>query len=78
MDKISDVTANPEAGKLWGNILKQARASRGDVAQSTAENKNLQKMMGRMTVQKILKQAGDTIKPEQIQALNDALQKIKK
>lgn len=31
-----------------------------------------------MTVQKILKQAGDTIKPEQIQALNDALQKIKK
>ena len=31
-----------------------------------------------MTLQSLLKQAGDAVKPEQIKALNAALQKIKK
>jgi beta-galactosidase len=35
-------------------------------------------MMQRMTLQSMLKQAGDVIKPEEIKALNDALQRIKK
>ncbi len=31
-----------------------------------------------MTLQSMLKQVGDKIKPEEIKALNDALQKIRK
>ena len=35
-------------------------------------------MMAAMTLQSLLKQAGSAIRPEQIQSLNAALQKIKK
>ena len=58
--------------------LDKASASRGDVAESVKDNPALQRMMQRMTLQSMLKQAGDVIKPEDIKALNDALQKIKK
>lgn len=47
-------------------------------AESVKDNPALQRMMQRMTLQSMLKQAGDVIKPEDIKALNDALQKIKK
>ena len=59
-------------------LTAKASASRGDVAESVKDNPALQRMMQRMTLQSMLKQAGDVIKPEDIKALNDALQKIKK
>lgn len=59
-------------------LIQQTRASRGGVAQVASGNANLQKMMGRMTLQSILKQAGPAVSPEQIEAMNDALQNIKK
>ena len=59
-------------------LTAKASASRGDVAESVKDNPALQRMMQRMTLQSMLKQAGDVIKPEDIKALNIALQKIKK
>lgn len=59
-------------------LTAKASASRGDVAESVKDNPALQRMMQRMTLQSMLKQAGDVIKPEDIKALNNALQKIKK
>ena len=58
--------------------MAQASASRGDVAESVKDNAGLQKMMARMTLVSLLKQAGDAVSEEQIKALNDALQKIPK
>ena len=69
---------SPEANAIVQRLTDKASASRGDVAESVKDNPALQRMMQRMTLQSMLKQAGDVIKPEDIKALNDALQKIKK
>lgn len=77
-DTMGTLLAHPEAGKIVGALIAQASASRGDVAKSTSGNSNLQKMMAGMSLQSLLKQAGDAVKPEQVKALNSALQRIAK
>jgi len=77
-DTMGTLMQHPQAGAIVGRMMQAARASRGDVASATAGNANLERMMAGMTLQSLLKQAGPAIKPEQIQSLNDALQKIKK
>ena len=77
-DTLGELLAHPEAGKIVGALMAKASASRGDVAKSTSGNANLQKMMAGMSLQSLLKQAGDAVSPEQIKALNAALQRIRK
>lgn len=77
-DTMGEVMAHPKGAAILGQLIAQAAASRGDVAANTEGNANLEKMMAGMKIQSLLKQAGDAIKPEQIQALNKALQQIKK
>lgn len=77
-DTFGALMGNPHTAAIVGKIMDQARASRGDVAESASGNANLQKMMAGMSFQSLLKQAGDAIKPEQIKQLNAALQQIKK
>ena len=75
---LGEIAKSPEANAIVQRLTDKASASRGDVAESVKDNPALQRMMQRMTLQSMLKQAGDVIKPEDIKALNDALQKIKK
>ncbi len=77
-DTLGEIAKSPEANAIVQRLTAKASASRGDVAESVKDNPALQRMMQRMTLQSMLKQAGDVIKPEEIKALNDALQKIKK
>ena len=77
-DTLGELMQNPQTGAIVGKLMAQAAASRGDVAKSTAGNANLQKMLGRMSLAKILKQAGEAVKPEEIRQLNAALQLIRK
>ncbi len=77
-DTFGVLMANPQVQAILGPMMAAAIASRGDVAKSTSGNKNLQKMMATMSLKSMLKMAGDTIPPEQVQALNAALQKIRK
>ena len=77
-DTLGALMQHPKAGAIVGRMMQAARASRGDVANATAGNANLERMMAGMTLQSLLKQAGPAIKPEQIQNLNAALQQIKK
>lgn len=77
-DTLGELMSNPMSGAIVGRMMEAAAASRGDVATGTKDNANLQKMLARMSLASLLKQAGDAIKPEQIKALNTALQKIKK
>lgn len=66
------------ANAIVQRLMAQASASRGDVAESVKDNPALQRMMQRMTLVSLLKQAGDAVSEEQMKALNDALQKIPK
>ena len=77
-DTLGEIAKSPEANAIVQKLTAKAAASRGDVAESVKDNPALQRMMQRMTLQSMLKQAGDVIKPEEIKALNDALQRIKK
>lgn len=77
-DTMGTVQSYPAGAAILGKLMEQAVASRGEVAQSTSGNKNLEKMMAGMRVCDLLKKAGDTISKDQLQALNDALQKIKR
>ena len=77
-DKFGELMAHPEAGPLVGAMMTKIRSSRGDVAKSTAQNANLQKMMAGMRFESMLKQAGKAVTGEEIAALNRKLQKIRK
>jgi len=76
-DTLADLRANPEAGAIVNGMMEKGAASRGDVAEAVKDNPGLQRMMGRMTLISLLKQAGD-IEEESIKQLNRILQKIKK
>lgn len=77
-DTMGTLMRHPEAAVLVGQMMATARASRGEVAQATSGNANLEKMMAGMTMESLLKMAGPAIKREQITAFNEALQQITK
>lgn len=76
-DTLADLRANPEAGAIVNQMMEKGAASRGDVADAVKDNPALQRMMGRMTLISLLKQAGN-IDEESIKQLNRVLQKIRK
>lgn len=77
-DTMGEIMATSAGAAILGRMMEKARASRGDVAQSAGNNPVLQKMLAKMTVQSILKQAGGAVSGEEIKSLNAALQKIRK
>lgn len=77
-DTLGTLRAHPVTAKIIEALMAKASASRGDVATATAGNANLQRMMAGMTLQSLLKQAGDAVPPEAIKQLNDTLQQVKK
>ena len=58
-DKMSEIKASPKAGAILAELMAQAPGaeSRGDVAESVKDNPNLVRMMGRMTLESMLKKA---------------------
>ena len=74
---MADLRSNPQAGAVVEELMAKASASRGDVAEAVKDNPGLQRMMGRMTLISLLKQAGN-IDEESIRQLNRILQGIKK
>ncbi|MBR1757750.1 MAG: glycoside hydrolase family 2 protein [Lachnospiraceae bacterium] len=77
-DTMGTLQQNPATAAILGKVMAKAAASRGDVAASTAGNANLQKMMAGMTLESLLKQAGDAVPAEMVKQFNAALQQIKK
>ena len=77
-DTMGALQQNPQTAAILGKVMARAAASRGDVAKSTSGNANLQKMMAGMSLESLLKQAGDAVPAEMVKQLNDALQQIKK
>ena len=77
-DKLGVLMANPKTAPIVGKLMEKAAASRGDVAKSASGNENLNKMLGVMSLESLIKKAGDAVPPEAVSALNSALQKIPK
>ena len=77
-DTYGSLLADSRTAAIVGKLMEGAAASRGDVAESVKDNPNLVRMMSRLTLESLLNQAGDAVKPEQIKAINAALQKIRK
>ncbi len=76
-DTLSELRAHPRAGAIVEQMMARGAASRGDVAESVKDNPALQRMIGRMTLISLLKQAGN-IEEESIRQLNRVLQGIRK
>ena len=57
--------------------MVKGAASRGDVAESVMNNPALIRMLNRMTLIGMMKQAGE-VDPENVKQLNRILQRIKK
>lgn len=76
-DTLGELQANSEAGPIIERMMARGAADRGDVAESVKDNPALKRMMGRMTLMSLLKQAGN-IDEESIRQLNRVLQGIKK
>ncbi|MBE5797016.1 MAG: glycoside hydrolase family 2 protein [Clostridiales bacterium] len=77
-DKMGVLLQDPRTSAIVGRLMQQARKRRGDVAEATSGNAMLQRMMAEMTLESLLKQAGDSISAEAVLELNAALQKIPK
>ena len=75
-DKLADIKANPQAGAIIDQMMAKGASERGDVADAVKDNPGLQRMMGRMTLVSLLKQAGTD--DESIKQINRILQGIKK
>ena len=77
-DTLGTLNANSQAAALVAAFMAPLIASRGDVAQSASGNEALQRMMAAMSLESMLRQAGDAVSAEQIKDLNSKLQQIKK
>lgn len=77
-DKLGDLLAHPESAPLVNALMAKLHASRGDVAKEASKNPNLQAMLAQIPFQSLVKQAGDALPADEVRALNEALQMIKK
>ena len=75
-DTLGEIRQHPQAGAIVEAMMAKSAAERGDVADAVKDNPALQRMMGRMTMLSLLKQAGAD--EQTIKQLNRVLQGIKK
>lgn len=76
VDTFGDLRKNDKAKAVIDRTMKEAAASRGDVATRVQDNPALQRMMERMTFLSLLKQGGAD--EQSVQQLNRVLQSIPK
>lgn len=77
-DKMGEISKNAEGAALIADLMRTARASRGDVASSAAQNSMIQKMLDNTTVEGLVKMAAGAITPEMVVELNQKLCQIRK
>ena len=75
-DTLGEIRQHPQAGAIIEAMMAKSAAGRGDVADAVKDNPALQRMMARMTMVSLLKQAGAD--EQSIKQLNRVLQGIKK
>ena len=61
---------------MLDRIMAEGAASRGDVATSVKDNPDLQRMLGKMTLESLFKRGGGST--DQLKGINEVLQRFKK
>lgn len=77
-DTMADIKASPDGKLIVDEFMQRAAASRGDVAKDVEIPASLQEIVDRMTVATLLKYAGSAMTPDDVAALNAALNAIAK
>ena len=77
-DKMADLKSSAEAAPLVEELVQRAAAGRGDVAQNVELPESVQQMVDQMTLRTLLGYAGPTISPDDVAAVNAALNLIPK
>ena len=75
-DTLDEIRRSPEAGAVLDRIMAEGAASRGDVATSVKDNPDLQRMLGKMTLESLFKRGGGST--DQLKGINEVLQRFKK
>ncbi len=77
-DTMGALSQNPQTAAILEKMMQNMAAKRGDVAKEANNNANLQKMMAGLSLESLIRQAGDSVPQEMIRNLNATLQKIRK
>lgn len=77
-DTMADIKKSPQGAALLNAMMQKAVAARGDVAQGVQIPEEMQRMMDQTPLEKMLKQVGEVMSPEDIVQLNKVLCKIPK
>lgn len=77
-DTLGTIRKNTEGAEIVNRLIVQASKKRGDVAQGLERNEAMQQMLNKMTLEAIIKQAGDAIPKETVILLNQALNKLER
>ena len=75
-DTLNEIRQSPEAGAVLDRIMAAGAASRGDVATSVQDNPDLQRMLGKMTLESLFKRGGGST--DDLKGINEVLQRFKK
>lgn len=75
-DTLDEIHKSPEAGAVLDRIMAEGASSRGDVADAVKDNPDLQRMLGKMTLEGLFKRGGGST--EDLKGINDVLQRFKK
>lgn len=77
-DTRGEISAVPEGAVVMEHFMNVVSATRGEVAVGVELTKEMEDMLNRMTVEQMIKQAGDAVTEEFVLEINQALNKIKK
>lgn len=77
-DTLGDIKKSPQGAAILDAMMQKVVAARGDVAQGVQMPKEMQKLIDKTTLEKLLKQTGEAMRPEDIVQLNQTLNQIPK
>ncbi len=77
-DKMVELRANPQAAAVVDELMAKVTASQGESDTSIQNDPDRQRMMGRVTLQNLLKFVGDAVTKDEIRQANRVLQAIRK
>lgn len=77
-DSMGEIKKTEEGAKLIVETIVKTKESYGDVAKSVTMPEAVQKMLDKMPLQSVLKQAGKAVTPAMVKEINHRLNHIPK
>lgn len=77
-DTFGSLQKDPRTAAVIAQMMDEMVASRGDVAKKAFSNPVIKKMLSKTSLESLIKQAGNIVKPEQAKKVNELLQQIPK